>query len=45
MTAKKVAKQHRMRVVPDKESEYSPPDRADNLIAKTERKAIMPHPC
>ena len=39
MTAKKVAKQHRMRVVPDKESEYSPPDCAEIFKAGSERKS------
>ena len=38
MTAKKVAKQHRMGVVLDKESEYSPPDLAEIFIAGSERK-------
>ena len=38
MTAKK-RQQYRMRAIPDKESEYGPPDRADNFMAGRKRKS------
>ena len=38
MTAKK-RQQYRMRAIPDKESEYGLPDRADNFMAGRKRKS------